>query len=117
MAMQLLLRPIAWKPPPFFTVRPLRFAPFRLADACEFAMKARKGFSVPTPIQRKTIPVIMDDKDVVGMARTGSGFQQSHAETHCLETTSLLHSTALEVCALPVGGCLRLPRFSERLFP
>jgi ATP-dependent RNA helicase DDX54/DBP10 len=33
----------------------------------------RKGFSVPTPIQRKTIPVIMDDKDVVGMARTGSG--------------------------------------------
>ncbi|KAJ5097920.1 ATP-dependent RNA helicase dbp10 [Penicillium argentinense] len=34
---------------------------------------ARKGFSVPTPIQRKTIPVIMDDKDVVGMARTGSG--------------------------------------------
>lgn len=34
---------------------------------------ARKGFSVPTPIQRKAIPVIMDDKDVVGMARTGSG--------------------------------------------
>jgi ATP-dependent RNA helicase DDX54/DBP10 len=34
---------------------------------------ARKGFSVPTPIQRKTIPVIMDDQDVVGMARTGSG--------------------------------------------
>ncbi|KAJ5083371.1 ATP-dependent RNA helicase dbp10 [Penicillium angulare] len=34
---------------------------------------ARKGFSVPTPIQRKTIPVIMEDQDVVGMARTGSG--------------------------------------------
>ncbi|KAE8348602.1 ATP-dependent RNA helicase dbp10 [Aspergillus coremiiformis] len=33
----------------------------------------RKGFSVPTPIQRKTIPVIMDGQDVVGMARTGSG--------------------------------------------
>lgn len=33
----------------------------------------RKGFSVPTPIQRKTIPVIMDDQDVVGMGRTGSG--------------------------------------------
>ncbi|KAL4736212.1 ATP-dependent RNA helicase dbp10 [Aspergillus similis] len=33
----------------------------------------RKGFSVPTPIQRKTIPVIMEDQDVVGMARTGSG--------------------------------------------
>ena len=33
----------------------------------------RKGFSVPTPIQRKTIPLILDQKDVVGMARTGSG--------------------------------------------
>ncbi|PYI11805.1 DEAD-domain-containing protein [Aspergillus sclerotiicarbonarius CBS 121057] len=33
----------------------------------------RKGFSVPTPIQRKTIPVIMEDQDLVGMARTGSG--------------------------------------------
>jgi ATP-dependent RNA helicase DDX54/DBP10 len=33
----------------------------------------RKGFSVPTPIQRKAIPLILDGQDVVGMARTGSG--------------------------------------------
>ncbi|XP_077990291.1 ATP-dependent RNA helicase DDX54-like [Glandiceps talaboti] len=33
----------------------------------------KKGYKVPTPIQRKCIPVIMDDKDVVAMARTGSG--------------------------------------------
>lgn len=33
----------------------------------------RKGFSVPTPIQRKTIPLLLERKDVVGMARTGSG--------------------------------------------
>ncbi|ORX88505.1 DEAD-domain-containing protein [Basidiobolus meristosporus CBS 931.73] len=32
-----------------------------------------KGFKVPTPIQRKTVPIIMEGKDVVGMARTGSG--------------------------------------------
>ncbi|KAI9272846.1 P-loop containing nucleoside triphosphate hydrolase protein [Phascolomyces articulosus] len=32
-----------------------------------------KGFKVPTPIQRKSIPLIMQGQDVVGMARTGSG--------------------------------------------
>lgn len=33
----------------------------------------RKGYKIPTPIQRKTVPLIMEGKDVVAMARTGSG--------------------------------------------
>ncbi|KAI0117764.1 P-loop containing nucleoside triphosphate hydrolase protein [Nemania sp. FL0031] len=33
----------------------------------------RYGFKVPTPIQRKTIPLILQRKDLLAMARTGSG--------------------------------------------
>lgn len=33
----------------------------------------RKGYSLPTPIQRKAMPLILQGQDVVGMARTGSG--------------------------------------------
>lgn len=33
----------------------------------------RKGYKTPTPIQRKSMLPILDGKDVVGMARTGSG--------------------------------------------
>lgn len=33
----------------------------------------KKGFEEPSPIQDQAIPVIMDEKDVVGLANTGTG--------------------------------------------
>lgn len=32
-----------------------------------------KGFNVPTPIQRRVIPLILEGRDVVASSKTGSG--------------------------------------------
>ena len=33
----------------------------------------QKGYSLPTPIQRRAIPIILQGFNVIAMARTGSG--------------------------------------------
>ena len=50
-------------------------SPFQAMGMNSHLVKAinRLGFKVPTPIQKLTIPKVLDGRDVVGMARTGSG--------------------------------------------
>ncbi|MEL7278457.1 MAG: DEAD/DEAH box helicase, partial [Pseudomonadota bacterium] len=32
-----------------------------------------RGFDTPTPIQEQAIPVVLDDRDIMGLAQTGTG--------------------------------------------
>ena len=52
----------------------------------------KKGFSDPTPIQKRSIPVILDGKDIVGLAKTGTGktiaFSLPILEILCLNSRS-----------------------------
>jgi len=56
------------------TVLPIthQFADFPIAEAIKQNIAA-KGYPAPTPIQDQTIPLILADKDVVGIANTGTG--------------------------------------------
>jgi ATP-dependent RNA helicase DeaD len=48
------------------------FADLKLS-ATTVAALDRLGFEHPTPIQEKTIPLLLEGKDVIGQARTGTG--------------------------------------------
>ena len=51
---------------------PVGFASLGLSDALVAAVAAL-GYEEPTPIQREAIPLLLDGKDVLGMAGTGTG--------------------------------------------
>ncbi len=49
-----------------------QFADFPIADALKANIVAR-GYSQPTPIQDQTIPLLLQGRDVIGIANTGTG--------------------------------------------
>jgi ATP-dependent RNA helicase RhlE len=50
----------------------LNFEHFGFKTPIRAAIKAA-GYSTPTPIQRQAIPVILEGRDVLGLAPTGTG--------------------------------------------
>ena len=48
------------------------FATLGLPDDVQHAV-AKVGFTQPSPIQEQTIPILMEGRDVVGLAQTGTG--------------------------------------------
>ena len=81
----------------------------------------KKGYNVPTPIQRKTIPLILDGRDVVAMARTGSGktaafliplFQKLKARTAKSGARSLILSPTRELALQTLKFTRDLGRFT-----
>ena len=52
--------------------KPSEFAPFALEPRL-LAAVTKAGYTQPTPIQQKAIPVVMEGHDVLGIAQTGTG--------------------------------------------
>ncbi|MBM6841259.1 DEAD/DEAH box helicase [[Clostridium] spiroforme] len=52
------------------------FQDFQLQDFCQQVI-SKLGFRKPTPIQEKVIPLVLKNKDVIGISQTGTG--KSHA--------------------------------------
>lgn len=69
----------------------------------------RKGYRLPTPIQRKTLPLILQRQDVVGMARTGSGktaafviplLERQVYTSHSIRHPRIWIATSIRACSL-----------------
>jgi ATP-dependent RNA helicase DDX54/DBP10 len=69
----------------------------------------KKRFTVPTPIQRKTIPHILAGKDVVAMARTGSG----KTAAFVIPMIEKLKTHNAKVRVIPRRGCLLPPPVTD----
>jgi ATP-dependent RNA helicase RhlE len=58
--------------PPETTESPNSFEELRLAPELLQAVR-RAGYESPTPIQARTIPLILSGRDIIGLAQTGTG--------------------------------------------
>jgi len=75
---------------------PMTFADLALAPTLIRAL-AEEGYANPTPIQAQSIPMLLEGRDLLGMAQTGTGKTAAFA-------LPLLHRLAAVPRAAPKGG-------------
>jgi ATP-dependent RNA helicase RhlE len=75
---------------------PMTFADLSLAPTLLRAL-AEEGYANPTPIQAQSIPMLLEGRDVLGMAQTGTGKTAAFA-------LPLLHRLAVAPRPAPKGG-------------
>ena len=76
---------------PTMTFADLALSP-RILDAL-----AEEGYTTPTPIQAQSIPLLIEGRDILGMAQTGTGKTAAFA-------LPLLHRLAANPRPAPKGG-------------
>jgi ATP-dependent RNA helicase RhlE len=74
----------------------MTFADLALAPSLQRAL-AEEGYATPTPIQAQSIPTLLEGRDVLGMAQTGTGKTAAFA-------LPLLHRLAASPRPAPKGG-------------
>ena len=74
----------------------MTFADLALAPPLLRAL-AEEGYATPTAIQARSIPMILQGRDVLGMAQTGTGKTAAFA-------LPLLHRLSVAPCPAPTGG-------------
>ncbi|MFC3124799.1 DEAD/DEAH box helicase [Pseudoroseomonas globiformis] len=77
-----------------------QFTEFGLAEPLLKAL-AEEGYQTPTPIQEQAIPLIMQGRDLLGIAQTGTGKTAAFA-------LPMLHHLASRPAQAPRGGCRAL---------
>ncbi|CAJ1400564.1 unnamed protein product [Effrenium voratum] len=102
-------------------IKPGSFQGLGLGNATYKAIM-RMGYKVPTPIQRKTIPTILEGQDLVAMARTGSGKTAAflipiceRLKTHSLSVgfRAVVLSPTRELAMQTAKFCRQLSRFND----